>query len=296
MPRQSNGFQRIVAAIHACLAENVIVEESALLTDRETGEKREVDIVLRSKIGDYEVVLSIEVRDRSRLDGSGWIEEMAGKHQALETNRLVLVSKSGFTKPAIKKAKARNIETITLEEACSIDWDLAFDLEGQGVFQLFNITSNCLAHIAGMSEWYAPHLSDMIILPSGKCSSVGNIVSSVLFNPIAKKHILDHFDLTKEEDYHAVYDLPSGALLENNHKEQSSIIKLWIGLHLVFEATPIEFASGRFRGRDIVYGQAISPNSNLCIVMRRKESGEIEGTLYDSNGFRRLVADKSINS
>ena len=66
MSKQSNKFQKLLTAIHTCIANNVSVEESVLLTDRETGEHREVDIVLRSQVGDYPLVLSVEVRDRSR--------------------------------------------------------------------------------------------------------------------------------------------------------------------------------------------------------------------------------------
>jgi hypothetical protein len=69
------------------------------------------------------------------------------------------------------------------------------------------------------------------------------------------------------------------------------LVKLSIGLHLDSEATPIEFAAGRFRGRDIVYGQAASPDNSLCIVMRRGENGETEGVLYSGHEFRRLVLD-----
>ena len=69
MPKQSNKFQKLVAAIHACIAKQGSVEESAFLTDRETGDKREVDVVLRSNLGDYPLVLSVEVRDRSTPAG-----------------------------------------------------------------------------------------------------------------------------------------------------------------------------------------------------------------------------------
>lgn len=291
MSKQSNKFQKLLTAIHACLASNVSVEESALLTDRETGEQREVDIVLRSQVGDYPVVLSVEVRDRSRRAGSGWVEEMSGKHQALQTNKLVLVSKSGFTKPAMEKARIREIETLTIEEACATDWDLALKLEGQGVFQFFNIQVHCSAHIAGKSNWHPTYPSDTVVLPSGESTSVGDIVSFVLTNPTGKQAILSHFDLTKEQEYHVVYDVPTGTLLKNAHHVKKSLVKLSIGLHLDFKATPVELASGRFRGREIIYGQATAPENDLCIVMRRKESGETEGTLYDYNGFRQLLFD-----
>lgn len=291
MPKRSNKFQKLITAIHACIVNDVCVEESAFLVDRETGKEREVDILLRSQLGDYPVFLSVEVIDRSRRAGSGWIEEMTGKHQALPTSKLVLVSRSGFTKPALEKAKARGIETLTVEEACATDWDLALRFEGQRVFQLFNIRFSCSAHIAGKSDWVPAPLSARVSLPANENPSVGDIVAFVLSNPKIKHAVLAHFDSTKEQEYHAVFNPPEGTLFEEAPNLHTSLIKLSIGLHLDFEATPVEFASGRFRERKLAYGQATEPDNYLCIVMTKKENGELEGMLYDSNGFRRLFPD-----
>ena len=280
-----------MTAIHVCIAKEVSVEESALLPDRETGEKREVDIVLRSRLVDYPIILSVEVRDRSRPAGSGWIEEMAGKHQALQTNKLVLVSRSGFTKPAIVKAKAREIETLTIEEAYETDWNLALRLQGQGVFQLFNIRFNCSAHTSDTSEWLPAPLSANVISPEGGHCSVGDVAAFALFNPTIKHAMLAHFDSTKGQEYHAVFKPQDGTLFEKAPNVHVSLIKLSIALHLDFEATPVEFASGRFREREVTYGQATQPDNHLCIVMTRKENGDTEGMLYDSSGFRRLFLD-----
>lgn len=293
MPKRSNKFQKLIAAIHGCIANDVSVEESALLMDRETGEEREVDIVLKLQLGDYPVVLSVEVSDRSRRAGSGWVEEMAGKHQALQTNKLVLVSRSGFTKPAMKKAKSREIEALTIEEACATHWNLALRFEGHGVFQLFNIRFSCSAHITGKSDWLPAPLSATVILPGGERPSVGNIVSFVLSDPTIKQAVLAHFDSTEEQEYHAVYKPPEGTFFQEAPHINKSLVKLSISLHLDFQATPVEFASGYFRDREIAYGQATEPDNYLCIVMTRKENGGIEGMLYDSNEFRRLFFDTS---
>jgi len=291
MPKRSNKFQKLITAIHACVANDLSVEESAFLVDAETGDKREVDVVLRSQHGGYPIVLTVEVIDRSRRAGSGWIEEMACKHQALETKRLVLISRSGFTRAAMKKAKFRKIEALTIEEACATDWNLALRLEGQGVFQLFNIRFTCSAHIAGKREWQPAPLSARVFLPGGEHPSVGDIAAFVLFNPKIKQAVLVHFDSTKEQEYHAVYNPPDGTLFEKASNVRQSLVKLSISLHLDFEATPVEFASGRFREREIAYGQATEPDNYLCIVMTRKENGDTEGMLYDSNRFRRLFVD-----
>lgn len=293
MPKRSNKFQKLITAIHGCIANDVSVEESDFLVDRETGKNREVDIVLKSQLGDYPVVLSVEVTNRSRRAGSGWVEEMAGKHQALQTNKLVLVSRLGFTKPAMEKAKAREIEALTIEEACDTHWDLALRFEGHRVFQLFNIRFSCSAHITGKSDWLPAPLTATVLLPGGERHSVGDIVAFVLSNATVKQAVLAHFDSTKEREYHAEYNPPEGTLFQEAPHINRSLVKLSISLHLDFQATPVEFASGRFRDREIAYGQATESDNYLCIVMIRKENGEIEGMLYDSNEFRRLFFDTS---
>ncbi len=70
----------------------VEVTESKMMTDRDTGEQREVDIVMEGTIGDEPVVISIEVSTGTRPKGSPWVESMLSKHDRMPTNRLVLVS------------------------------------------------------------------------------------------------------------------------------------------------------------------------------------------------------------
>lgn len=93
-------------------ADDITVSESALLVDKVSNESREVDILLEGNINGHSVVIGIEVRDHSRPASSEWIEQMHGKHENLKTDKLVLVSGSGFYKPAIAKAKNWGINTV----------------------------------------------------------------------------------------------------------------------------------------------------------------------------------------
>jgi hypothetical protein len=94
MPARSTPFQNLVAHIQTRLSAGASVEESALLRHRMTGEAREVDVVIRSSIGEHPVVVSVECIDQSRQADTTWIEQMKTKHDHLETDRLVLVSRS----------------------------------------------------------------------------------------------------------------------------------------------------------------------------------------------------------
>jgi hypothetical protein len=59
MPKRSYIFQRLVKLLHDRLDEKWVVNESEFLCNRLTGEEREVDIVLRYKLGTHEVIVSI---------------------------------------------------------------------------------------------------------------------------------------------------------------------------------------------------------------------------------------------
>jgi hypothetical protein len=123
VPKRSNQFQRLIVSIHHALAgDRAAVEESRELRDRVTGRLREVDIVIESAVGDYPVFVCIECCDRSRPATVEWVEQQHGKHANLPTNKLILVSRSGFTQSALDKARLYNIETLAIADAAAAEW------------------------------------------------------------------------------------------------------------------------------------------------------------------------------
>jgi hypothetical protein len=124
MPKRTNPFQQLVHLIeHQLAAHEATVTESKEFTDQVTGEQREVDIVVERKVGAHSIAIGIECVDHSRPMDAPWIEKIYGKHRDLGgIHKTIVVSKSGFYKPALKKAKQRKIEAITLSEAKATDW------------------------------------------------------------------------------------------------------------------------------------------------------------------------------
>ncbi|WP_433193066.1 hypothetical protein ACQP1G_30600 [Nocardia sp. CA-107356] len=115
MPKRSNIFQEVIAIIHAHISdEKATVTESKELVDRVAGQLREVDICIEQEMSGQNIVIGIECRDHGRKPTIEWVEQMYGKH-ALLTDKLVLISRTGFTAPALVKAKALRISTIRLE-------------------------------------------------------------------------------------------------------------------------------------------------------------------------------------
>ena len=119
MPKRTTPKQEVIALLRRLLAkETCAVTESAMLQDARTGLQREVDIVMECDIGDVQVTVSFEVIDHKRKANILWVEQMLKKHEALPTNKLVLVSWSGFTTNARKLAGSEpNILLIEVQES-----------------------------------------------------------------------------------------------------------------------------------------------------------------------------------
>ena len=113
MPNRSNRFQKLIYLLHSQLAGSAEVVESMELKDLRTGGTREIDIGIRSEVAGYPIIIGIECRDHKRPQSSTWVEEMWAKHLDLPTATFVLVSSSGFYKPALEKARTYGIEALS---------------------------------------------------------------------------------------------------------------------------------------------------------------------------------------
>jgi hypothetical protein len=98
MPKRTTPKQEVIALLRLLLAkEGCAITESAMLQDARTGLRREVDVVMECDIGDVQVTVSFEVIDHKRKADIIWVEQMLKKHEALPTDKLVLISWSGFS-------------------------------------------------------------------------------------------------------------------------------------------------------------------------------------------------------
>lgn len=116
MPKRTNLFQQVVTIIQQHMARDATVEPSGWLVNRLTGEKREVDVVIRQQVAGYEVIVSVEATAGGRKADAAWVESMVQKHRNLPTSKLVLVSQAGFYAPARKLAEAENAVALAPED------------------------------------------------------------------------------------------------------------------------------------------------------------------------------------
>lgn len=124
--RKGRDLELLVKHIESILAhgKNANIESPKMIADKETGQLREHDVVI-SFTGHHALSVAIDCKDWARPVDSPEIEAFVTKCTATNIQRGMIVSKSGFTSPAIKKASAHGIICLTLKDALEFDWLLA---------------------------------------------------------------------------------------------------------------------------------------------------------------------------
>jgi hypothetical protein len=122
LPQRTNEFQQLVYLIQEQLKDrpDMVVTESKVLVDRNTGKKREADIVVESSLNGINFVLAFDCRRRSRKPTIEWVEQQIQKHAHL-SDKLVLVANRPFTANAIDLARRVGVDTIELSEATKVN-------------------------------------------------------------------------------------------------------------------------------------------------------------------------------
>lgn len=81
------------------------------------GSLRQFDVLIKSSINEYEITVAVECKEYTTPVGLTKIDAFKSNCERIPAiNKMVFVSKSGFTKPAIKAAKFYGIELINISE------------------------------------------------------------------------------------------------------------------------------------------------------------------------------------
>lgn len=110
-------FEQLVTAIeqHLCPHGATVLSPDHII-DKTTGQSREVDASVRYRIGSVPILITIECRDRTATQDVTWIEQLIAKRESVGASATIAVSSTGFSGPALDKAKANEIEARVLRE------------------------------------------------------------------------------------------------------------------------------------------------------------------------------------
>jgi len=162
VPKQTNTFQQVVRLVYELMADGAEVEESVMLDDQETGGKREVDVLITTSVAGIPFQIQIEATARGEAPDVKWVEAELGKQRAVRTDKLVLVSESGFSKNARRKAETNG--AIPIEPA-----DLA---SGDHVGEIVNRLGSVWPKIVSLTP---THIAGRVKLTNGKEVSASDL-------------------------------------------------------------------------------------------------------------------------
>jgi hypothetical protein len=120
-------LEQAVAEIErALLPEGFAVDQRTHVADSETGEIiAELDIMIKGPLGSSTVEWLVECRDRKSTGPApaSWIEQLKGRRDRFNLQRVFAVSTTGFSNPARALAKQFGIELRTVREISDIAQD-----------------------------------------------------------------------------------------------------------------------------------------------------------------------------
>jgi hypothetical protein len=112
-PQPGISFEEAVAAVQGLLDPSATVLHNQRLMDR-VGHRRQFDVVIRAKAAGHDVLGVIECKDLRRPGDSPEVNAFADKARNVNANVVLMVSRRGFTKPALELARFHGIGTFSL--------------------------------------------------------------------------------------------------------------------------------------------------------------------------------------
>lgn len=276
MPQRTNVFQELASIIHSRLGSGWQVTESMFLRDGITGEMREVDVVAKATVATYDLYLSVECRDHRRPADVTWIEGMAKKHESLATSKLVLWSRSGFTKAAISKAAALKIDVVSQAAAADADWaTLARSLIG-GYVQL-------------VTPIFSPFID--VQPPGGEAVRLDNVAASVIYDSqgnvvYSVSAILDYLVGSQDVgttlldhapvgsgDFYAEVQPPVPWFVDLPEGKRAPVLRVGIGVKTFVEKLALDTASAAFEGKVATLASADATGGRFHLYVEEAPDG-----------------------
>ncbi len=283
MPKRSNDFQKLIYLIHHQLANHAIVTESKFLYDRAANKDREVDIVIETEAGGYPIIIGIECQGRGRVANVEWVEQMKSKHESLPTDKLILVSQSGFTEAARTKAKSFGIETMTLGQAARADWNSLVGETTSVQLEKWGIEPTaCFALLAQSDDQintleldldqqlYTEEENDVLEVTVRE--AIGLIID------LHAESIIEQLRGTNTNEHPCTifqmeFNVPEGTYLVDASNIRQEINRLSIIGHSYSETELIDMQDGSFGSAQIAFGKTKTVDARSLVTVVEHENG-----------------------
>lgn len=272
MPKRTNAFQSLIRWVETQLAPvGARVTESEELIDLATGERREVDVLVRAVVGQHKVALAIECRDHQRRADVTWIDNLIGKYKNLPVSSVIAVSRSGFTKNALKKAEMNNIKTLTLERAQVTRWLHLLNNPDLPVivFSAPVVATIMVAQVSGSGRFIGDFFSATVF--SGEGNHLGTplqlareALTSDEFIERAKKNV--HKVRDRVSLFH-IMQFDKGTYCIDDKGTRHKFVAFKIHAQFYTEFTNIQFEAFKYGDMELLRGEGIAFDRNAQLVL-----------------------------
>jgi hypothetical protein len=115
-------FEKLVAGVQKELAPNATIKHDDQIWGQDSDTYRQVDISIRNKVGQFDLLIGIDCKDYKRPVDIGEVEAFGSKIKDIRANKGAIVASNGFTSGAINLGKNCGIDLYRLIDAEAHDW------------------------------------------------------------------------------------------------------------------------------------------------------------------------------
>ena len=113
-------FELLAKQIQEKISPNAIVTHNEMIMGK-AGSKRQVDITVRAKVGQFDILIVLECKDYNKPINVKTVEEFCGLVEDVGATKGGIISYHGFTSTAKKKAELKGIDLYRLLDTNSTD-------------------------------------------------------------------------------------------------------------------------------------------------------------------------------
>lgn len=115
-------FEKLVAKVQADMAPGATVRLNQRVPGHNSGVAREIDILIESKVANYNIKIAIECKDHKNPLNVKVVESIIGLMKDIQANVGVIVSASGFTPAALNVGNDAGLKLYKLVDTGDHDW------------------------------------------------------------------------------------------------------------------------------------------------------------------------------
>jgi hypothetical protein len=290
MPQRSNEFQKLIRALETQLAPaGATVEESALLVDAH-GTEREVDVLIRIPAGERELRIGIECRDEKRRGDLPWLEQVKSKYESLSVDRCVVVSRRGFSKTALARARLWNIETLSLGRAKTGDWAdrLTRIVRLEVREELYSLDPTARLRIKRTSENDLPAIPDAGRAVLCHASGLRETVKDYIDRTLAQKEVFDAIRKVSgsqtpppgaDAGAGMRFTLQDGCMLVDNSGRAWEVESIELGMRRSDKKRSVALDHGRYGNAAVAIGAGLVADAPMSVAYSQRQGMDPKGSL-----------------